>query len=122
MAFLAEQQLDCEDGIITLYREMTRSGRNLCRVCGMVMPVSILKELSAMLMDVHGQHEHQFLMDPRFHLRFLDASGDEQHQALMSQVAVAYQAFITKHRQYAQLVKENERKQMRMEQLKKSLE
>lgn len=121
LSFLADQQLDCEDGIITLYREMTRSGRNLCRICGMVMPVSALRELSAMLMDVHGQHEHQFLMDPRFHLRFLDASGDDQHQALMTQVADAYQAFIAKHRQYAHMVKENEKKQYRMEQLKKSL-
>lgn len=43
LAFLNEQQLDCEDGIVTLYREMTRSGRNLCRICGMVMPVVALK-------------------------------------------------------------------------------
>lgn len=74
-----------------------------------------------MLMDVHGQHEHQFLMDPRYHLRFLDASGDDEHQALLGRVADAYQAFIAKHRQYAHLVKENERKQYRMEQLKQGL-
>lgn len=122
MAFLAAQQLDCEGGVVTLYREITRSGRNLCRICGVVMPVTALRELAALLMDVHGQHEHQFLMDPRFHLRFLDASGDEQHQALLTQVGEAYQAFITKHRQYAHLVKANEQKQARMEQLKRSLE
>jgi len=122
LAFLNEQQLDCDDGIVTLYREMTVSGRNLCRICGMLMPVSALRELAALLMDVHGQHEHQFLMDARFHLRFLDASGDDAHQALLQQVNAAYQAFITTHRRYAHLVKENDQKQYRMEQLKKSLD
>lgn len=121
-AFLSAQQIECEGELVTLYREISRSGRNLCRICGVVMPLSALRELSALLMDVHGQHEHQFLMDARFHLRFLDASGDEAHQALLQGVADAYQRFIAKHRQYAHLVKENEQKQYRMEQLQKSLE
>ena len=121
-SFLDSMQLECEDGVVSLYREITRAGRNLCRICGVVMPVSALREISTLLMDVHGQHEHQFLMDARYHLRFLDDSGDEAHQALIHQVGEAYQAFIVKHRQYAHLVKENEQKQYRMEQLKKSLE
>ena len=120
--FLADQSIDAEGTLVTLYREISRSGRNLCRVCGVVVPVSVLKELAALLMDVHGQHEAQFLMDPRYHLRFLDESGDEAHQTLLRQVEEAYQAFIQNHRRYARLVKENEQKQYRMETLKKSLE
>lgn len=120
--FLSSKELECEGGVVTLYREITKSGRNLCRVCGVVVPVAVLRELAAMLMDVHGQHEHQFLMDPRYHLRFLDDSGDGEHHALMEQVDQAYQAFIVNHRRYAKLVKENEQKQYRMESLKKSLD
>ena len=120
--FLADQSIDAEGTLVTLYREISRSGRNLCRVCGVVVPVGVMKELAALLMDVHGQHEAQFLMDPRYHLRFLDESGDEAHQALLCQVEEAYQAFIQNHRRYARLVKENEQKQYRMETLKKSLE
>lgn len=121
-ALLAEQSIELEGGVVTLYREISRSGRNLCRVCGVVMPVSVLREVAALLMDVHGQHEAQFLMDPRYHLRFLDESGDEAHHALMHQVDEAYQAFIRNHRRYAKLVRENEQKQYRMETLKKALE
>lgn len=120
-AFLEAQSIENE-GIVTLYREISRSGRNLCRVCGMVMPVAVLKEVAAMLMDVHGQHEAQFLMDPKYHLRFLDESGDEAHHLLMEQVENAYLAFIQNHRRYARLVKENEQKTYRMETLKKSLD
>lgn len=121
-ALLAEQSIELESGVVTLYREISRSGRNLCRVCGVVMPVSVLREVAALLMDVHGQHEAQFLMDPRYHLRFLDESGDEAHHELMHQVEDAYQAFIRNHRRYAKLVRENEQKQYRMETLKKALE
>lgn len=121
-AFLAQQEIACEDGLVTLYREITRSGRNLCRICGVLMPVAVLKELAALLMDVHGQHEGQFLMDPSQHLRFLDESGDEAHIQLMAQVEEACQAFMVNHRQYARLVKENQQKHYRMDMLKKALD
>lgn len=121
-AFLKAQEIEADGDVVTLYREISRSGRNLCRICGVVMPVAALKELAALLMDVHGQHEGQFLMDPKFHLRFLDESGDEAHQQLRQKVEEAYQAFIVNHRRYAKLVKENEQKQYRMETLKKSLD
>lgn len=121
-AFLANQEIECEDGLVTLYREISRSGRNLCRICGVVMPVAALKELAALLMDVHGQHEGQFLMDPKRHLSFLDESGDEEYHRLLAQVDAACHAFMVNHRQYAKLVKENEQKHYRMEMLKKSLD
>lgn len=119
---LNRQELEAEGHVLTLYREISRSGRNLCRVCGVAMPVSFLKELAALLMDVHGQHEHQFLMDPTIHLAFLDRAGDENHERLLSQVADAQSAFLANHRQYAHLVRENEQKHYRMNELKQSLE
>ena len=116
------QSLEDFDGIVTLYREISRTGRNLCRVCGIVMPVAQLKEVAALLMDVHGQHDAQFLMNPQYHLLFLDAAGDEEYQRLLLRVEDAYQAFIANHRQYGRLLKENEKKQYRMDLLQKSLE
>lgn len=118
---LASQSLEAEGGTVTLYREITRSGRNLCRVCGVTMPVAFLRELAALLMDVHGQHEHRFLMEPKYHMQFLDAFGGTEHQAILAQTAQAYQAFITNHRAYARLVKENERKNRRLEELRADL-
>ncbi len=119
---LHEQELDADGDIVTLYREISRSGRNLCRVCGVTMPVSFLKELAALLMDVHGQHEHQFLMDPEMHLAFLDRAGDASHQELIKCVSDAQAAFLVNHRQYAHLVRENEQKNYRVNELKQSLE
>ena len=121
-AWAESQSIEDYDGTVTLYREITRTGRNLCRVCGLVMPVSQLREVAAMLMDVHGQHEGQFLMNSQYHLLFLDAAGGEDYQALLARVDEAYEAFIANHRQYGRLVRENEKKQYRMESLKKSLD
>ena len=120
MDYLNSQQILCEDGQVTLYREMTAS-RNVCRVCGVVTPLTVLREVAALLMDVHGQHEGRFLLDPRYHLGFLDESGDDAHQLLLQETGHACSAFLECHRQYARAVRDRERRQFRMETLSKSL-
>ena len=120
-AWLAAQGLE-SDGGVTLWREITAGGRSLCRVCGVVVPLSGLREVADLLMDVHGQHETRFLMDPQYHLALLDDAGDGAHQALRRDTAAACEAFLSCHRRYARLVRENQEKQARMEDLARSLE
>ena len=118
--YLNSQQIYVEDGQVTLYREMTAS-RNVCRVCGVVTPLAVLRDTAALLMDVHGQHEGRFLLDPRYHLGFLDENGGDRHQQLLKETEQACAAFLECHRQYGRMVRENERKQLRVESLKKAL-
>ena len=73
-------------------------------------------------MDIHGQHEHQFLMDPEMHLQFLDRMGDGNFQQLKLDTEKACAAFLEVHRRYARLRKENDQKERRMEELEKSPE
>lgn len=89
-AVLKELDIEGEDGIIAIRRELSRSGRNICRVCDVVVPLNTLKQLTATLMDIHGQHEHQALMNPARHLDFLDAFGGEEHAAHRDRVAGLY--------------------------------
>ena len=91
-AYAREIGVDAEDGLIAVRRELSRSGRNLCRVSGVIVPLNVLKTLTSMLMDVHGQHEHQALMDPARHMGFLDAFGGEAHAALLDRVAELHAA------------------------------
>jgi len=92
MAYAREQGIDVEDGLIVVRRELSRSGRNVCRVSGVIVPLNILKNLTAMLMDVHGQHEHQALMNPARHLDFLDAFGGRDVAEVRDKVARLYAA------------------------------
>src|SRR5699024_13600 len=69
-ALLEEWGLEAEDGMIAVSRELTRAGRSVSRVLGMMLPLAQVRRLTALLMDVHGQHEHQALLNPQRHLEF----------------------------------------------------
>ncbi|HIS85231.1 MAG TPA: DNA repair protein RecN [Candidatus Faecivicinus avistercoris] len=85
-ALAEELGADCEDGLLAVSRELSRGGRNVCRMSGAIVPLSALRRLTGMLMDIHGQHEHQSLLNPARHIDFLDAFGDAGHAARMEQV------------------------------------
>jgi DNA repair protein RecN (Recombination protein N) len=74
---LAEIGVEPEEGVLVLTREVAREGRSLARVNGRTTPVSVLRHLGDLLVDLHGQHEHQSLLREDTHLAFLDALGDE---------------------------------------------
>ncbi|MBN1438282.1 MAG: DNA repair protein RecN [Anaerolineales bacterium] len=60
------------DSAVTLGREVRRGGRNIVRVNGRAVNLAILREVSQLLIDVHGQSEHLSLLRTREHLRLLD--------------------------------------------------
>jgi len=66
-----EELLDDED-YLTLTREVRREGRSVARVNGRTVNVSLLKELGALLVDIHGQSEHLSLLNTQAHLGLLD--------------------------------------------------
>lgn len=70
---LEELGLDAENGELILHRELWRSGRGRCRVNGQLVTVGQLKAIGKALIDIHGQHAHQSLLDRDTHLSFLDA-------------------------------------------------
>jgi DNA repair protein RecN (Recombination protein N) len=65
--------LDCLDGIVRLEREITRGGRSRSLLNGGRASLAQVRELGRILVDFHGQHEHQLLLDPGIHIDFLDA-------------------------------------------------
>ncbi len=87
---LAEMGLETEDGLLPVCREILQSGRSVCRVAGEVVTVAQLRAVMAPLLDLHGQHAHQSLLDPAKHLQFLDALGDAEHRAATERVRALY--------------------------------
>ena len=119
---MEQENIEYDGETVTVYREISSGGRNLCRVCGVMIPVSRLKDLAVFLMDLHGQSEHQFLADPDRHLAFLDQTGDRRHNDLLGQVRKDYEQFIANHRAYAKLVRQNENREARLLSLERDLE
>ena len=118
---LQREGIEYDGRTVTVYREMTSGGKNLCRVCGIIVSVALLKEIGSRLMDIHGQHEHQFLMNPEMHIHFLDRLGDEAYRQQLKITAEACEDFLTVHRKYAKLRRENDQKQRRMAELEEAL-
>lgn len=66
-----------EDDTLIISRDITENGRNYCRVNGRIVPLSILNKLGTYLVDILGQHEHQFLLDNSKHMSILDNFQDK---------------------------------------------
>ncbi len=71
-AVLTREELMDDPNYVVLMREVRKEGRSVARVNGRTVNVGLLKELGALLIDIHGQAEHLSLLDPRAHLGLLD--------------------------------------------------
>ena len=119
---LEREQIEWDGEKLIVFRDLSQSGRNICRINGVVVPVSVLKEITGFLLNLHGQSEHQFLADEEKHLSYLDMMGGPEHRAMLQDTAQAYSDFIVNHRAYAKLVKMNEDRERRSDILRRELE
>lgn len=99
--------IDLEDDMIILKRDITSSGKSICRINGKLVPTSILKEIGGLLVDVHGQHETQVLMNQEHHLSLLQQYDEKEILPILSQYKETYTNYIALKKQLKQLT-ENE--------------
>ena len=71
--FLDENGIDCEDGVLIINRTLSRERKNVCRINGAPVTVSMLREIGGELIDIHGQHDNQSLLSPEKHCGFVDS-------------------------------------------------
>lgn len=79
--------LEAED-TVRITRQMNLEGKNECRVNGEQITINMLKKLTNELVDIHGQHEHQALLNPKNHLTLLDGFQEEQVSVLKENLKV----------------------------------
>jgi DNA repair protein RecN (Recombination protein N) len=82
----AELGFDTDEGVLLISRELTGAGKSQCRVNGRISTLSMLRELTSGLIDVHGQHEHQSLLAVDGHLDILDHWCGQEALELRSKV------------------------------------
>ncbi len=110
--YLRMQQLDNGDELV-LFRELSLSGRNVCRVNGILVSTAELKTIGDLLVDLHGQHAHQSLLNPETHLQLIDAYAKSDADGLITRMEEARQAALSAERDLAVLkngLKERERR------------
>lgn len=95
---LSELDIPCEDDQVIMQRKVM-NGRNVIRINGESASASMLKELAGVLIDIHGQHEHQSLLYTKKHKEILDSyCGDELNDVVVK--------IGNRYREYSEVVRE----------------
>ena len=90
-----------EDGSLLLSREISADGKTSCKIGGRPSTVSILREVAQSLINIHGQHDNQFLLLPEQHLVYIDQFG--KTAALLKEYRVEYAYYVELQRKLRQL-------------------
>lgn len=104
-----------EDGNLIIQREIQPDGKNVCRLGGRLITVSQLKALGGQLVNIHGQHDGQQLLDERCHLSYLDRFGDTAD--LLSDYQAAFESLSAIRREIAALRMDEAEKSRRIDSL-----
>ena len=83
-----ELGVDIEDDCIILSRELTSEGKSTARINGMTVPLSTMRSVASLLVNIHGQHDNQALLSPAMHINFLDEYAKNKH--ILSDYRKAY--------------------------------
>ncbi|AEB29359.1 factor for double strand breaks DNA repair and genetic recombination [Carnobacterium sp. 17-4] len=75
---LKDYDIDSEEDSVIIQRDIHRSGKNVCRINGRLVTIATLRLIGESIIDIHGQNEHQELMNPERHLSMLDHFGDQE--------------------------------------------
>ena len=100
---------------LLLYREINAEGKGSCRVNGMPATAAVVRDISAGLLSIHGQHDSQSLTNPALHLGLLDQYA--QNRALFAEYYRRYRELVTVKRQLDSLNASESDKQRRIEAL-----
>ncbi|TFD92238.1 DNA repair protein RecN [Jeotgalibacillus sp. R-1-5s-1] len=85
--------IEIEDDMILLKRDISVSGKSACRINGKLVTIAILREVGSALIDIHGQHESQELMDEQLHIHLLDQFGGSDISAARSNYSEVYRLY-----------------------------
>ena len=92
-----------EDGNIIVSREITSSGKNMCKINGRMVTVNELKEFMKDFIEIHGQNDNQNLLDNKKHLNYLDSYSGE----IITSLKGSYKNYYNEYKDIVKKLKEN---------------
>ena len=110
-----ENGVEPEDGTIIIQRSISADGRSSCRVNGVPVTAAQLRDLGALLVDIHGQNDGRLLLDESRHIDYLDAFA--QAHAELSAYNKAYEAYQENEREISSLSIDDETRRQLAESL-----
>ena len=121
-ALLDSLELSGDEDTASISRELTSAGKNICRINGTIVPLQTLRQVSAQLLDIHGQHEHQLLLDSRNHLGYLDNYAADEVNPLLERCAQLYETWRASGQKLSRLRRSVAEREQRIDMLRFQLE
>ena len=112
---LSDLGVSPEGGELLLQREIQGDGKNICRLNGRLITVAQLRELGRSLINIHGQHDGQQLLDESCHLSYLDSFGETE--GLLEDYRQSYNVLSDLRRQIATIQMDDAEKARRVDSL-----
>lgn len=109
-------------GVLLVRREINKKGRNKCLINQRLINLSTLQEIGTFLVDLHGQHNHQSLLDPTKHIDLMDNLGGDKIIKHRKELFDNYRRWREKSKKLFQLLKDKEENLKKMDFLKFQLE
>lgn len=117
-----EMKLVDDQGYLLIRREINQKGRNKCWINQNLANLSLLQEIGNYLIDLHGQHSHQSLLDFSRHIDIIDSLGEERVAVYRKELLHNYRSWREKKRRFTQLIQERQENLKRVSFLKFQLE
>lgn len=83
-----------EEDMLIIRREIGANGKSISRINGHLVNLATLREVGAWLINIHGQHEHQSLLNPEQHIEWLDLFGGEELLEARAAYQAAYEEYL----------------------------
>lgn len=111
-----------KEGDLLIRREVNKKGRNKCWINQKLVNLSLLQDIGNILVDLHGQHNHQSLLDPSRHIDLIDSLGGDKIIKYGKELFDAYRMWRDKKKKLFQTVRDREENVKRIDFLKFQLE
>ncbi len=113
---LSDMGIESDDDSLILEREITSQGKSIARINGRAVSASSLREVSSLLVDIHGQHDSIILLDNSKHLEILDSYGGLEEE--LSEYKKLFRELQSTSRKIKELSTQNQQRSIRIDYLK----
>ncbi len=110
---LLELDIETEEGLLYISRQIGIDGKSRCRINGHMVPLSQLKEVAVHLLSIHGQNDNQSILSPKSHLGFVDSYGS--YQQLIASYQEQYHIVMQLKKELSGLLTDEDEKKRRIE-------
>lgn len=83
-----------EEDTVIMSRKIMASGRSICKINSETVSAALMRKVASLLIDIHGQHEHQSLLAKKNHLKYLDAYAAEQLEDSLPALSSCYHTYV----------------------------